>query len=435
MHLARASALKSRLVVDAGALPCAVRALAIGLAIALVQVAAATAIAWATGAGSPAESYRSLCRWDGKLYLAIATQGYHGAAPSKPLDFDASNVAFFPGYPLAGRWLSAATPLAPDLALLVVAQSAACGFWAYWLLFLDRFRLPRASAIAGTLVVALHPAAFFLVVAYSESLFLCSLLGFLFWTTSSSTARWPLAAAHGLVMTATRLGGLPVAFCPLAAQALAELAPSATALHAGFGRLREIGRRLWPLALACGLASLGGIAFLAWCQWRFGAWDLYMQTQRAGWDLVPDWGWWRHPINYVCTGSLWHPNVLWPDDLSRLCTTLTLLAFGVAAVFEVRLARRGGTGWKVRLVFYLAALVLFWLHAAGVSSIVMKSMIRYCLGPHVLLLLAAAHGLGSGRSTWWHTRRNVLLWGCALAAMTLVQAALAWRFFSDQWAA
>jgi len=41
-----------------------------------------------------------------------------------------------------------------------------------------------AVQICGALLIAAHPAAFFLVAGYSESLFLMALLGFIYWSTA-----------------------------------------------------------------------------------------------------------------------------------------------------------------------------------------------------------------------------------------------------------
>ena len=155
------------------------------------------------------------------------------------------------------------------------------------------------------------------------------------------------------------------------------------------------GRQQFCLALVAAAASLGGLAFFAYCQWRFGAWDLYLQAQRIGWQVSPNYLWWLEPTSYVFFASLVYPNALWPDDLSRLCTLLTVATFAALAVCEVRAARRGDTQWRGRLVYYTCAAVLFYVHASGVSPIVMKSMLRYSLGVHALLLLAVAQASGA----------------------------------------
>lgn len=432
------------------------RAILIALAIVLLQILFLEIISLATGADRVRGLYDSFCRWDGNLYVQITQRGYHGEPPGNPVNFQKSNVAFFPGYPFAARWLHGALGGAISYrgAVVLTAQLAAWGFWTYWLLFLARWGTPPRLAALVTTILVLHPTAFFLVVAYSESLFLAAALGFLFWVTSSHSWRWPLAAAHGFVMTATRMGGVPIALAPLAAVFFADafgVGPVAfrATVDAGtarLGALREAmrlaarsvladRRRIVSLAALAIVASMGVASFFAYCQWQFEAWDLYMQTQKAGWNLSADWLWWLRPVNFALLASLWHPNVVWPDDLSRFTVLATLVLFGLVLRYEVRLARSGDRGWQRRLVFYLAAGGLFFLHAAGVSPILMKSMIRYSFGVHALLLLALVQ-LAIKRHMPLALSRRQLRWLVAgLVALGGIQTAIAWRFFINEWVA
>lgn len=414
-----------------------VRRLAVALAITLLQVAAVLGVACATAERTPGEAFRALCRWDGAIYLHIAEHGYRTTIPPRANDLDHSNVAFFPGYPLAARWLRDLTgrTISMPVAMVLTAQVAAVGFWAYWLALLARYRFPRRLAVVATAAIALHPGAFFLVVAYSESLFLLGMLGFLFWITAGDARLWPAAALHGVVMTATRLGGLPVAFAPLLAQLCLWAVPAGSSTSGAMARWRAARPVLARLGAAGGIASLGGLAFFAFCQWRFGAWDVYLQAQRIGWNLSPDWAWFARPINYTFLASTWHPNVPWPDDVSRFCVVATIVAFAALACWEVRLARQGDSNFRVRLVLYLAALALFALHAAGVSSIAMKSMLRYSFGVHALLLLAVAQAYAPRHPGGSFSRRWAIGLATGLVALAALQAALVWRFLDYQWVA
>src|SRR6266478_1825937 len=60
-----------------------------------------------------------------------------------------------------------------------------------------------------------HPAAFFLVAGYSESLFLMALLGFIYWSAAEGSSAKFWAAVHGIVMSATRIVGIVCAAFPL----------------------------------------------------------------------------------------------------------------------------------------------------------------------------------------------------------------------------
>ncbi len=405
----------------------------LALAITLAQTAVALVVSMAAGNGSPQHAYRAFCRRDGFMYAAILSSGYQSTIPpTASTNFDESNVAFFPGYPLAGRLVHRASGGALSLhtSLVIAAQIAAWGFWTYLLLFLRRFQVSAANATVIAMAAAVHPAGFFLDVAYSESLFLVALLGFLFWITSSTApARW-VAVTHGFVMSATRLGGLPLAFAPIAAQLFVDAIPFADALEQLRLRKRQ-GIRLLAIGM---LASLGGLAFFGYCQWRFGAWDLYFQTQREGQGVAADWLWFVRPSSYVFFGSVFHPDLDWTDDLSRLSVAVTVVLLAVVGRREWRLAQSGDEGWRVRLVFYLCAAALLFIHAAGVSPKHMQSMLRYAYPVHLLLLLALAQWAGSKSIDlrgWFGSRRLAV----GLTLLGLLQLVLAYRYFQGGWVA
>lgn len=404
----------------------------LALAITLAQTAAALVVSIAAGNGSPESAYRAFCRRDGFMYVTILSSGYRSTIPpTASVDFDNSNVAFFPGYPLAGRLVHRMSggALSTHTSLVVAAQLAAWGFWIYWLAFMKRFALHAASATWLTLTAALHPAAFFLIVAYSESLFLLGLFGFLYWIGSTnSQARW-LAVPHGFVMSATRLGGLPLAFAPVVAQLCASPAPLSDAKV----QLNWLKPRLAPLAAIGLLASLGGLAFFAFCQWRFDAWDLYFQTQREGQGVAADWLWFVRPSSYAFFGSLFYSHLDWTDDLSRLSVALTVLLLAAVGRREWQLARSGDDGWRVRVVFYLCAAGLMFLHAAGVSPRHMQSMLRYAYPVHLLLMLTLAQWLGTTKPAAHILTPRRLAWGLGLLAV--LQLVLMFRYFQGGWVA
>ena len=416
-------------------------AVAMGLTLTLLQVAGVLAIAHFSGRLASEGLPAALCQWDGKLYLHVAEHGYLTTIPPTPHDVERSNVAFFPGYPLAGRAVSNVLGVSPKAGLVLAAQLAAWGFWIYWLLMLKRVGASTRAGLAATLVVACHPAAFFLVVAYSESFFMCAMLGFFYWLSRSDRRLWCVAALHGIVMTGTRLGGLPVVFCPLTVHGLSEVWSGLAAIGE---RRRFLSNKVpgiiksnLPLAVVAIVASLGGLGFFAYCQVRFGVWNLYLQTQQLNWSVSADWLWWLRPTTYISWASTLYPNSLWPDDVSRLCVLITLPAIGWAAWSTIQGVRQQTHGSLGRATLCLAALVIFYLHAAGVSPIVMKSMIRYGLPVHVLLLLVACGGDWTRRVSLTRLQQRQRAFALAVGLMVLfsLQAALAWRFFSGEWAA
>src|SRR5262249_62426183 len=79
-------------------------------------------------------------------------------------------------------------------------------------------------------------------------------------------------------------------------------------------------RKSWPARLGAAgaltfLASLGGVLFFAFCQLRYGHWDMYMINQRLGWGIEPDYlalfkpDIYRGPVP-AFVGGLVNPNFL-----------------------------------------------------------------------------------------------------------------------------
>src|SRR5260370_8432821 len=107
-----------------------------------------------------------------------------------------SSVAFFPAYPAIAALFHYGFNIDTRTALLIVAQLAAWGFWSYFFLLCKRWNISAPLQVCGALLILTHPAAFFLIAGYSESLFLMALLGFIYWSsevvrTRKSWARSP----------------------------------------------------------------------------------------------------------------------------------------------------------------------------------------------------------------------------------------------------
>ncbi len=214
---------------DGRALSGVLRTLALGLAITLVQVCAGGIFRHRSAARSHA-GYLQINLPVGRASLArIVHDGYRTTIPpSAAIEFAKSNVAYFPGYPIAGYTirrcpatgcrLKAVWCSPPNSRLGASGRTGCCSCvasarrdnWPCW----QRSR------------VALHPAGFYLAVAFSESLFLFATFGFFYWL-GDPRGRWGWALPHGIVMSATRLGGLPVAYVPVIAQCMTEFAPTA----------------------------------------------------------------------------------------------------------------------------------------------------------------------------------------------------------------
>jgi hypothetical protein len=381
--------------------------------------------------------YSSLIQHDSYWFQNIVERGYQTTVP--PVNHKAmeiSNVAFFPAFPAIVALLHYGLHFSTGNALLVTAQTAAWGFWTYFFLFCKRWSLSPVLQSFGALAVVAHPAAFFLVAGYSESLFLMALTGFIFWSSAEGRAAKIWAALHGIAMSATRIVGIPCAAFPLVRSISAN------------GRRGLAEPRLWirRYAPAIGLmivATLGAVVFFIYCQLRWGHWNIYMLTQSAGWGVDPNYLAVFKPSSYR-----WRlPALNNPTEASQISVTFgALLLIGVAiceVVLAVRRTRQSPlrgvsphTGWATRAGFYFCAAAVFYISVSGVASVEMESMLRYQFCAHALIVLAFLHFLRQFRPP------ALLVRTFAMAALALGSAAglsaqgwYVWNFTRGNWVA
>src|SRR6058998_2894806 len=253
--------------------------LAAGLLLTAVQLAMAVGLLAPEGPLS--DRYQSLIQHDSYWFINIVDRGYQTIVP--PINhkvMEVSNVAFFPAYPALASLFRSVFRVETETALLITAQLAAWGFWTYFFLFCERWKLSSTLRFFGALAIVTHPAAFFLIAGYSESLFLMALIGFIYWSSSEGRAAKILAALHGIAMSATRIVGVPCAAFPVVRDLFSK----------GWSALRNPRRWLgnYGSAVTVMIAAIfGAISFFIYCQWRWGRWDMYMLTQSAGWNIEP----------------------------------------------------------------------------------------------------------------------------------------------------
>src|SRR5436309_11343483 len=240
--------------------------LAAGLLLTAVQLALAVGLLAPEGPLS--DSYKSLIQIDSYWFINIVDRGYQTIVP--PIDhkvMEVSNVAFFPAYPALAAFFRYGLNIDTGTALLFTAQLAAWGFWSYFFLFCKRWNVSPTLQTCAALLILAHPAAFFLVAGYSESLFLMALLGFIYWSTAEGRSAKIWAAAHGIVMSATRIVGIVCAAFPLVRSLVSN----------GWKGLREPPARFRQYAAAIGLsavATLGAVFLCILCQVWWGNWHM-----------------------------------------------------------------------------------------------------------------------------------------------------------------
>ena len=367
-------------------------------------------------------AFLRLFQWDSNHYQSIVEEGYH-LAPEPLLSSDVhlnhANVGFFPAYPLLVRCLQFCLNIRTHYALILTAQLFCFLFWFQFFLLLREWQLPRNRILYIGLNVALFPSAFFLVVGYSESLFLASLIGMIQAIEliekrlTGSQVRsniWQLtyivyATMAGMLLTATRLVGVPLMAYPVL----------------------RVRRPILGLGLAI-LISFGGLGFFTWCYLEFGYWDIYLRLQQLGWGNQP---------NYfaILDFRSYSPKFFFEDTTTSLCrlsNLIILLFFGVlirkeilllgnepysirkilpkkgfllgkwilskkeillekgATSARVILPERGAHSLQDRLGIYFAAAAIFYISLAGKANYSMDSMIRYNLPVWILLWLSYA---------------------------------------------
>jgi hypothetical protein len=225
-------------------------ALGMWAAVHLPLLVLAWAASWAYRTGTAfAPLTGAFDHWDAAIYRNIAEYGYFSPHSM------AHSVAFFPGYPLV---LAAAHLVLRNWVLSELAVSAVAGCFA--VVSLARLAGDR-RAVAYLLAM---PAAVFLMVGYTESLFL-----------ALAVPAWR-AASRGRYGHAALLAGLAGLVRADGAFLAAALAVMATA--------DPRGRRLRDAGTAC-LGLAGPAAYEVYLRLATGSWDAWQKAMQAGWNL------------------------------------------------------------------------------------------------------------------------------------------------------
>jgi hypothetical protein len=203
-----------------------------------------------------------LQRWDGAWFLRTVEHGWPSHLPMTHGHVAGNTIAFFPGFPLAIRWISSATTLSP--LGVGVAISAITGLTAVVSVGLLVRRFAGVEkAMRATLLFAVFPGTFAFSLLYSEGIVItCTALGLL----ALLQRRWWSAGLLGLVATATS----PIALVFVLS----------CAWCAGWAAWRDRSAR--PL-VAPVLAPLGFVAYMAWLWRHTGVLNAWRQTELGGW--------------------------------------------------------------------------------------------------------------------------------------------------------
>jgi hypothetical protein len=387
-------------------------------------------VAMAVGLLAPeeplAQRYSALIQHDSYWFMNIIDRGYQTTVP--PIDhkvMEISNVAFFPAYPAISALVRYAFSVSAGTALLITSQCAAWGFWTYVFLFCNRWKVRSALQICGALLILANPAAFFLVAAYSESLFLMTLLGFMYWSTAEGRSAKVFAALHGIALSATRIVGIVCAAFPVV-HALFQTG------WRGLLKPRNWCRQNRAAIVLTLVAGCGGIAFFIYCQMRWGHWNLYMLTQAAGWGIVPDYFAVFRPGNYRWLV----PALNDPTEASQLSMTLGAVLLVGVAVCELVPAIRRRADLPVRVGIYFCAATIYYLSVSGVACVEMESMLRYEFAAYALIVLALLSFRPQFRTfPFWARALGTAAVALVTAAGLCVQGWYIWNFTRGNWVA
>ena len=203
--------------------------------------------------GRPEQLHQGLFMWDGSWYRDLATYGYH-SAPREAF-------RFFPLLPWLGRGIGA-LPLVPTSWVVVGIVNGGALVAGVLIHRLTWFETGDArTAQRAVWMLALFPAAFSMVFAYAEGLFIALALGVFF---ALRRGRFGLAAALGLLAALCRPTGVL-----LVLPAAVEVARSWKRIEP---RIAGVAAVLAP--------ALGGALVLLHSRLVGQAWDDPVQAQR-----------------------------------------------------------------------------------------------------------------------------------------------------------
>ncbi|EWT07708.1 integral membrane protein [Intrasporangium chromatireducens Q5-1] len=322
------------------------------------------------GADVPVTYWRFTALWDGEWYQRIALHGYPDTLPLGADGHVQQNPwAFYPLFPFASRALMRITGL--DFPTAGSTIALLCGFGAAVLMgLLLRERIGDRAALVVVVLWASFPASVTLQLAYTESLAMLLLVGYLY---ALDRRRWLVATGVALLVGLSRPIAVPLGLVTLVVVVVR---------WRGRDR-RPIGAREYA-AMAAALVGCAVAGFLwpaiAW--WRTGSRSAYPDTM-AAWrgpgELEPFTPWWGTATWWL--GDGWGPVVL----LAVPVVIIAMVAGPWAAALRADLR-----AWSLAYPLYLAAVLDPF-----------TSIVRYLIPLFPLLVPLTGAGWSDRRGTTW----------------------------------
>jgi hypothetical protein len=307
-----------------------------------------------TGVRAPQAVFDAWVRYDAIYFRGIAEYGYAEASRlTRPEIGFPYLTAFFPAFPLLLHFTAPLFAFNYSITAVIVPQLLTC------LALLALFKLvtldfPKPVAWFSVASLLVFPTFYFLLTAYSETLFLLlAILTFYFYRQQKFRA----AGIMGALASATRILGAPILFASLV-------------LDIGYQILAASRSSLFTLRyslFAITLVPLGLLAYIFYQWWTFGDAFLFLAGHgssewKVGFDVTG-------PIKGLLLPFVTPFRHAWTSDTFRANYFNSFFFYlGIALLIY---------GWrKVPLVYSFYALLVLFVHTLSGSLI---SMPRYLL--------------------------------------------------------
>lgn len=313
--------------------------------------------------------------WDGQWYQTIAEHGYPALLPVDAAGHVQQNPwAFYPLFPFASRAGMALTGL--DFPVVGSTIAVLCGFAAAVLMgLLLRDRIGDRAALAVVVLWASFPASVALQLAYTESLAVLLLVGYLY---ALDRRRWLVATGVAVLVGLSRPIGIPLGLVTLVVVVVRWRRRSREPIGTGE-----------YAAMAASLAGCAVAGFLwpviAW--WSTGVAGAYTDTMAAwrGSGVVEPFTPWLGIAKWWL-GDTWGPLLL---------VVVPVVLIAMVAGPWARALGADLRAWSVGYPLYLAAVLDPF-----------TSIVRYLIPLFPLLLPLLGVGWSDRRGTSWQR----LLW-------------------------
>jgi hypothetical protein len=355
--------------------------------------------------------YVRLSNWDSFHYYSGAKYGYHAPSDHGWTNDEVNGYkiefSFLPAFPFVARVLSEGTTLPLEITLPLASQLFAFLFYTFFFLILtETCLLPEETALVVMGLFSVTPGGFYVVTAYSESIFLCSIAGMIYfaerWTKSEKFRDWMLAGMFAFVATWSRMLGVVLG-----------LFPFLVAFRNGF----SIKKRMVAFLLA-GFAGVGTASYLLFCQVQSGHWDAYFRLASIGWDMHPMYLRSLNPLLYI-------PRPFFEEGEYTLHRTILLLCLvSFFGTFFKDADRRS------RLSYYATGLALFYLTVAGKADKGLQGMTRYALPLFFLAIIPMTVVFRERMIEVLRPRKAVFVWAFVLFGF---ECFYCFRFMHGRW--